>query len=228
MAISIISEKYDNNIGFLKSNVGDWMDGCIEFSHTVEHTYNSQNPMYYRDSTASGGGVWELEWTSGDWAAEGFSAGDDIEINIALTRSCDNSAISNTTVIWSGTIAYIQNDPKKIVLTAPLVSNDGTYPVINPTQTFLDTVLPGADSISPSPCGTGSGVLRYQVQDGVVLKVNRPEQIEFLFNLTNNGSTSQSSVIDGQVNRFSYELPALTVFYWLWNGSIRKRFWRLF
>jgi hypothetical protein len=213
MAINLSSEKYDFS-NSLSANVGDWVKGELEFSTTVEHAASENNKMFYRDATGNGAGVYELEWSSGDWEAEGFSQGDEIEIQVVLSRLCGATFVPGVTTKYIATIAYIDSDPKKVILTGPLALAPGAstnYPVI-PFANFATIIaFPGSSGISPSNCAGGQP-LRYEYQETSIRKLNRPAEIEFFFNLAPNSSTAQASVVNGQVNRFKHILPIVADF----------------
>jgi hypothetical protein len=220
MAINITNEKY-NGVAGLKANVGDWVDGQIDFAVTVEHEFNDTNKMYYRDATGSGGGVYQLEWTAGNWESEGFGGGDEIEIEVRTVVHRIDSVTGGLTFLgtpqvkYKQTISYLDSDPTKCVLNGPLeLVNpiiDASYPIIpfsNPSDAieFPDSYY---DNVGFYPDGDA---LQYQYNIGSVRKLSRPEEIEFYFNLNQNGSTGQASVINGQVNRFLHVLPTAANF----------------
>jgi len=209
MAIDISSELYNGNAG-LKANVGDWVDGTLDFAVTVEHKFDTTNKMLYSDTTGNNGGIYQLEWTQGDWEAEGFSAGDDIEIELIMRRRCNSVFIPNIIVTYLATISYISSDKKSAILTGVLVAAPGTSLEYAPIvlETFIAThEFPGSISPpNPAHCPVGEALF-IEYGFGSVRKITRPEEIEFLFNLTSNNSTAQASVLNGQVNRFKHVLP---------------------
>jgi hypothetical protein len=221
MAINIISEKYNGVAqGGLQNNVGDWIKGSLEFKTTVEHEFNNTSKMLYRDATGNNGGALELEWQQGNWEAEGFSAGDLIEIEVRVvahrnTPSTGGSIfLGNIQIFYNSTISYLTPDPKIAGLTGPLtLANPAQAPYyIVPFASPQDTIeLPGSsyDVVGYYPNGD---TLQYQYEYGSVRKLTRPKEIEFFFNLTPNNSTAQASVINGQVNRFKHTLPISTSF----------------
>lgn len=208
MAINIISETY-NGQPQLQANVGDRVKGIVDFSVEVTHLFTENNKMFYKDFSQTGAGVWGLEWTNGDWEAEGFSNGDDIEVRFVAKRRCGSVNISNINVVWYGTIGQIQPDKKSVILTGALVAGSATYPVTTPSIPYGVAPMPGASRISPVACANGTD-RRYEVGDGIVMKIGRPEEIQFDFNLAGDGSDSLLSLIDGTINRFKYTTPVNT------------------
>jgi hypothetical protein len=173
--------------------------------------------MSYYDDTGNNGGAFELQWQQGNWEAEGFSAGDviEIEVRIAVHRlhlSGGLTFMGYLQIFYTGTISYLTPDPRIVGLDGPLTLSDPAQapyyiiPFATP-QSIIE--MPGSfyDDVGYYPNGD---TLQYQYEHGSVRKLTRPKQIEFFFNLAPNNSTAQSSVINGQVNRFLHDLPAST------------------
>lgn len=205
MAINIYSEKYDSN-NVLKANAGDWIEGEIEFSATVDHNVTEFNKLYYRDVTGNGGGIYELRISQGDWKNEGFSIGDTIEIEVRLDLIFNGSTYGYDTTKYTGVIANFTS-ATTLILTGALQPTNVSYPVVPFSVPWTVIEFPGARHYI-----TGNFPRIYEYLTAVVRKVSRPEQIDFSFNLNANGNTSQNSIIDSQVNRFVYELPQTTSF----------------
>ena len=226
MAINLISEKYEGSNG-LKANVGDWVNGELVFKTTTEHEFNSNSSLYYRDATGNNGGAFELELQQGNWSLEGFSAGDEIEIEVRVVKHTVTGGVVNTDGTQSGgvfsayfpiqikykaTIIYLDSDVKKIGISSVLeLSDPAQVPyVIIPFATPQSTIVFTSSDYTIKDFYSTGVHLNYQYSFGSVRKTSRPDEIELLFNLTPNNSTSQSSVINGQVNRFRHELPTST------------------
>ena len=213
MAIDISSELY-NEVAGLKANVGDWVDGTLDFAITVEHRFDETNKMFYSDTTGNNGGIYELEWSQGDWSAEGFSAGDDIELELILEIRCSGILGPDQITKYVATIDYISIDKKTVILKNALALGPGqstNFPPI-PLGTFISKhSFPGTEGASTAQCAPGVFVV-YRYGIGSVRKVNRPEEIHFNFNLTPNNSQAQASVLNGQVNTFVHILPTVANF----------------
>jgi len=228
MAINIISEQY-NGYNSLIANVGDWVEGELVFKTTTEHPFTDTNILSYRDATGNNGGAYELEIQQGSWAGEGFSAGDEIEIEVRTVKHTITGGVVNTDGTQSGgtfsayfpiqikykaTILYLDANPLKVGIDGPLeLVNPAQAPYyIIPFATPQTTIeLPGSSYTIKDFYSAGVH-LNYQYDIGSIRKTSRPEEIELFFNLAQNGSSNQASVVNGQVNRFKHILPTTSNF----------------
>ena len=194
-------EQYSYDNGFLNSNAGDWKTGEIEFTQGSTTASTIANICTYSKPLA---GVDQFTFSNFDWAANGFSVGDVLNCSCDLDTRTENFAGgfwtpgTSTIVVqtFPVTIATINGNTITLVA-APVVSNP-TYPFA--TALNSPTLMPGTtEYINVLPTSRTA----YEYLNVVIENTSRPDTVEFIFNLAENGTTSELSVIDGEVNKFT-------------------------
>ena len=173
----IINETY-NQSPYLKANAGDWVRSSVEISTRFSLGSGNSNKITY----TSQGGIYSLNFQSGNWADAGFVVGD----TIVLTYTFYSVSAGSQNQTFTSTITYINGTSMQIA--DPL------------TYTNNSSVYNHASGVQFPTTSYTSGVL--------VVSSRTPDNIDFLFNLAPNGTPVLNSVIDSELTRF--ESPNLS------------------
>ena len=178
MPAEIVNESYDGQ-GYLAANVGKWVDSEINLSVRFAIRSSPSNKIVWH---VQGSNFW-FELQQGIFGDFGFLDGD--VITVAYSFVSAPSLLQNQAFTF--TVSSIQGN-KMYVTTAfglnPSFGNPFTHVDSRefPTDNYVSRIL--------------------------ILADRAPASVEFEFNLTPNGSSLISSIIDSEVNRF--ELPVVT------------------
>jgi len=178
MPLQIVNEKY-NNQNALIANVGDWVDGEMNFSVRFSRGSGVSNKITWKQQ---GSNYWFYSQT-GDWADQGFLVGDTITASYtfyAVLAPWQAQSKTFTILYISGQEMYV-DQPFTL---NPVVPFDPTFQHIDGRQFPTDNYV--------------SGIL--------ILADRQPASVDFEFNLTPNGSFLLNSLIDNELNRFQLDV----------------------
>ena len=187
MPLVLIDEDY-NGLPSLYANAGDWVPCQVRFFSRFDYESSEFEKLTYRRIA---GNQW-LELPVGQtWDDKGFAVGDDIDITTTWHYNNGAPPTFSCAQAWNRQITYI--DGNKLHIDAHLVASPcGGAP---PSEVADGREFP-----------TDSIVNRFD--ELLIVKTTAAEEIEFQFNLTQNGSTSLNSVIDGELIRLSSDQVA--------------------
>lgn len=189
MPLVITDEKY-GGLPSLHANAGDWKACEVTFFSRFDYESSEFAQVVYNEIA---GQYWLELPASDNWGNYGFAPGQSIDISttwyyrgqIGAAPGANFDTVQN----WSATILYISGNQLFIDIPLVTVPDPG---VTSFTSHILNGVgIPYRDDPNN------------QLDPLVLVVTDAPEQIEFTFNLTQNGSTSLNSVIDGELIRLS-------------------------
>ena len=182
MSLTLTSESY-NSLASLYANAGDWVDCSLSFTSRFDYTSNEFARVTYNNI----GGDFTLTLPASDsWDNYGFAVGNSIQLSSTWFYNNGSPPTYTAPQLWVRNITYISGNIMHIDAALVAVPAGGSPP---------------SEVANGREFPTDSTTNRFT--DLTVIKVAAAEEIEFQFNLTQNGVSSMNSVIDGQINRFS-------------------------